>query len=153
MFTYFILIWGIASIFLAFVSIYKIKANKQRCDFTWWWAFPIGAFVWEDALIFGILHFLLALVSLLSKSNMLWVVAFLVFWIIRSAGETLYFFLQQFIVPVHHPHDISAQLTLIRRLFGDISDQKIFILLQVSMQSILVLSLLCLIILLKKVSF
>ncbi len=149
MLTIFIAIWGIIGATLAYISINKIKANKQECDFTWWWGFPIGAFVWEDMLVFGILHALLALISLLSSNTLIWVISFLVFWIVRSAGETLYFFLQQFIVPKHHPHDISAQLQMVRKLFGNISDQKCFILLQVTMQSLLVLSLLSLIYLLK----
>jgi hypothetical protein len=151
MFTIFIALWGTANLILAIKAISKIKQNKSGLDFIWWWAFPSGAFVWEDMLIFGFLHAGLAFVSLLFGNTTLWLISFLVFWIVRSAGETLYFFLQQFIVPKHHPHDINSHFTQVIRMFGPISEQKCFILLQVIMQSILVLSIFGLILVLKNI--
>ncbi|PIR26246.1 MAG: hypothetical protein COV41_01705 [Candidatus Brennerbacteria bacterium CG11_big_fil_rev_8_21_14_0_20_43_10] len=153
MFTLFILIWGVVNLFLAVLSVFKIKRNKEKCDFIYWWGFIVGAFVWEDMLVFNLLHAGIAFVSLLLKNNLGWLVGFLVFWIVRSAGETLYFFLQQFIVPLHHPHNMGKYFGPIRKLFGNISDQKCYILLQAVMQSILVISTMCLIYILKNYSF
>lgn len=153
MFTFFILIWGIANLFLSVFSVFKIRRNKEKCDFIYWWGFVAGAFVWEDMLVLGLLHAGIAFTSLALKNNLVWLVGFLVFWIVRSAGETLYFFLQQFIVPLHHPHNIGGYLGPIRKLFGNISDQKCYIISQVSMQSVLVICTLCLIHILKNYSF
>ncbi|MDP2930642.1 MAG: hypothetical protein Q8N56_03500 [bacterium] len=133
--------------------MFKIRQNKEKCDFIYWWGFIAGAFVWEDMLVLGLLHAGIAFMSLALNNNLVWLVGFLVFWIVRSAGETLYFFLQQFIVPPHHPHNIGGHFGPIRKLFGNISDQKCYIISQVSMQSILVICILCLIYILKNYSF
>lgn len=140
MFMNFVFIWGLVNLFLAIYSILKIKRNKKGCDFIWWWAFPNGSFVWEDMLVFGLLHAGFAFLSLALGNEILWLVFFLIFWIVRSAGETLYFFLQQFIEPKHHPHNLDKHLGPIRKVFGNISQQKCFIMMQVLMQSILVVS-------------
>jgi hypothetical protein len=149
MFTLFILIWGVVNLFLSVFSVLKIRQNKEKRDFIYWWGFIIGAFVWEDMLVFGLLHAALAFTSIVLKNNLIWLVGFLVFWIMRSAGETLYFFLQQFIVPLHHPHNIGGHFGPIRKLFGNISDQKCYIILQAIMQSVLVISILSLIFVLR----
>lgn len=148
MFTIAILAWGILNFSLAIISIFKIRQNEKKLDFIWWWTFFAGAFVWEDMLIFGILHSGLAFFSLFTQNNSYWLLGFIIFWIVRSAGETLYFFLEQFIVPKHHPHEISSHFAPLRRLFGNISDQKAFIIMQVLMQSILIVSIFSLILLL-----
>ncbi|MFA5894280.1 MAG: hypothetical protein WC851_00715 [Candidatus Shapirobacteria bacterium] len=61
---------------------------------------------------------------------------FLVFWLVRSIGETLYFFLEQFIEPKHYPHYIDEHFWLIRRIFGNISYQQCLIIMQVMFQVI-----------------
>jgi len=138
-------LWGITNLFLAIYSISKIKKSTKECNFIWWWALPTGAFVWEDMLVFGFLHFLISAISIYFDNSQIWLIGFLVFWIIRSLGETLYFFLQQFIEPKHHPHEIHNHFMALHRILGDISDQKAFILVQIFMQSITVLSTLALI--------
>ena len=144
-----IAIWGVLNLFLSVFSVQKIRRNKGKCNFIYLWGFVIGAFVWEDMLVLGILHAVIAFISVALNNSILWLVGFLAFWVVRSAGETLYFFLQQFVVPSHHPHNITAHFTVLRRLFGGISDQKCFIILQVSMQAVLTLSLFSLVYILK----
>ena len=151
MFLQLIAIWGILNLVLAVASFYKIRQNPKQCDFIWWWTFLAGAFVWEDMFIFGILHSAIALFGVLTQNTTYWLIGFLVFWIVRSAGETLYFFLQQFIVPKHHPHNISSHFVLLKKFFGNISDQKSFIIMQITMQSILVISIFSLILVLKTI--
>ena len=136
----FVTIWGLVTLALSVISVYKIKKNSAECDYIWWWAFPIGAFVWEDVLVFGLLHAVLAGLALYLRNPEIWLVFFLIFWLIRSAGETLYFFLQQFIQPKHHPHYIDSHFVVLRKVFGNISEQKCFIIMQVTMQTITVLS-------------
>ncbi|RJR26825.1 hypothetical protein C4561_03530 [candidate division WWE3 bacterium] len=126
--------------FLSLFAVSKIRRNSNECEFIWWWAFPIGAFVWEDVFVLGLLHAGMAGLALYLGRPEIWIVFFLIFWLIRSVGETLYFFLQQFIQPRHHPHYIDSHFVVIRKLFGNISEQKCFIIMQVTMQSITVLS-------------
>jgi hypothetical protein len=134
-----ILIFGIANLLLALYAIFKVRLSDNfQVSFIWWWAFLNGSFVWEDMIVFGLLHGTFSLGSFFLGNNLIWIVFFLVFWIVRSAGETLYFFLEQFVVPQHHPHVITEHFTLLRKIFGDISDQKCFIIMQVVQQSILI---------------
>jgi hypothetical protein len=149
MFKIFILLWGAINLLLCVVAYFRVKRNPKNCDFIWWWAFPAGAFVWEDMLVYGFLHFLIVVASLLIGSTKTWLIGFIVFWIVRSAGETLYFFLQQFIVPKFPPHNIEHHLKVLHRFLGNIAEQKSFILLQITMQSILVISICCLILVLR----
>ncbi|OGC68785.1 hypothetical protein A2415_05420 [candidate division WWE3 bacterium RIFOXYC1_FULL_39_7] len=136
-----LIILGSVSLILSVYSIERIKRTPQECQFIIWWAFPLGAFVWEDLLVYGFLHAVLAFFPLFLGKPELWLTFFLIFWVVRSAGETLYQFLQQFILPKHHPHYIDPYLGPLRKIFGNISEQKCFILMQISMQSITVLSL------------
>lgn len=57
---------------------------------------PWGAFVWGDMVVFGTFWFLVSLVVLYLKDWFLFLLTFSIFWAIRSFGETLYWFLQQF---------------------------------------------------------
>lgn len=58
--------------------------------------FLLGAFVWGDTIIFGLFWFIMSLVLLSMKSWVLTQLTFSVFWVVRSLGETIYWFLQQF---------------------------------------------------------
>ena len=136
----FIALWGTFNLIMSLYSIKKIKGNPDKCDFIYGWGLPSGAFVWEDMFIYGLLHALIVLVSVLFGKTVIWIIGFLVFWIVRSLGETLYFFLEQFIVPKHHPHELNSHFKYIRLFFGNISEQKCFILLQICMQSITVIA-------------
>jgi hypothetical protein len=143
MYTFLITIWGLLNAVLSAISVAKIRKNKDKCDFIYWWGFLSGAFVWEDMFVFGILHALLVFVTIVVFQNpIFWLISFLTFWVVRSFGETLYFFLQQFILPQHHPHKISAHFVILKRFFGDISEQKCFILMQITLQSVTVICLL-----------
>lgn len=56
----------------------------------------LGVFVWGDAVVFGAFWAIAAAISILLQDWILfWLVASL-FWVIRSFGETMYWFLQQF---------------------------------------------------------
>lgn len=130
-------IWGIFNVYFFFKSLIMVRKNKLGCDFTYWWSFLTGAFVWEDLFVFSIFHMASVAITLYFRDLKIWVVMYSVFWIVRAAGEVLYFFLQQFIEPKHHPHYINGMFTPIRSIFGDISEQKCFIIMQVSLQVVL----------------
>lgn len=147
-----IAIFGILNFFFAILSVSKIKKTPEYVQFIRKWAFLSGAFVWEDMLAFGTLQFLFALVSIVLDKPVIWIICYLIFWIIRSSGETFYCFLEQFIVPKQYPHNIHDEMEYLRKMFGNISDQKAFILLQVFFQSITIVSTILLILILTKIN-
>lgn len=56
----------------------------------------IGAFVWADAVVFGIFWFVSGLVTIYLKDWILFLLLQSTFWSIRFLGETFYWFNQQF---------------------------------------------------------
>lgn len=128
--------------FLSFLilSFYKIKDSRHTVEFIYHWGWIIGAFVWEDLFIFSLLGFCVTSIVLLTNDIRIGYLSFTVFWIVRSAGETLYFFLEQFTQDKMYPHVLTHHFTALRNIFGDISDQKCYIIMQISFQTILVFS-------------
>ncbi len=134
----FIVFWLILFLFLLPISFIKVRNSKEKYIFIYKWAFFCGAFVWEDLLIFSIFNILLALITLYVNDYRIFILTALSFGVIRTSGETLYYFLQQFIRPNFPPHDIHNHFQAFRHIFGDISDQKYFIMAQVFLQVLLV---------------
>lgn len=58
---------------------------------------PLGAFVWADAVIFGIFFFFVSVLSLILQDFVFFLLIFSVFWTVRSIGESIYWFLEQFV--------------------------------------------------------
>jgi len=58
--------------------------------------FPFGIFVWGDAVILGAFWALTSIVTLLLNDWILFLLIVSVFWLVRSLGETIYWFNQQF---------------------------------------------------------
>lgn len=56
----------------------------------------LGAFVWGDALIFGIFWMIVNAVVYFLSDWLLWLLIISVFWSIRGIGESIYWFNQQF---------------------------------------------------------
>jgi hypothetical protein len=56
----------------------------------------LGAFVWADLVIFGAFWALASGMSLILQDWLLFLLIISLFWLIRSIGETMYWFLQQF---------------------------------------------------------
>lgn len=57
---------------------------------------PLGIFCWGDAVVFGMFWIATSLISLFLNDWYLFCLTVSVFWIIRSLGETIYWFNQQF---------------------------------------------------------
>lgn len=146
-----LLILGFAlfQLFLFHHSYKRVFHSKNKITFIYSWGFIFGAFVWEDLLIFSLFHLAASLITLLSHDLRIGALFICVFWVIRASGETLYFFLQQFIVRKVYPHRISRKMIALKRLLGGISDQKCFIIMQVFQQTIIVTFATLLILLLK----
>ncbi len=64
----------------------------------------IGAFVWADTVVFGLFWSIASFVSIILNSWLLFLLTFSVFWLIRSIGETIYWFNQQFAVRDRNPY-------------------------------------------------
>ncbi len=60
------------------------------------WFLPIGVFVWIDAVVFGLFFAVVTLFCLLFQQWSLFLLIFSVFWTVRSIGEQIYWFLEQF---------------------------------------------------------
>lgn len=134
---------------LTYISYRKIVSYKGKIHFTYTWAALMGGFVWEDVLVFSIYGGISSILTLLFGDYRIGILFFLVFWIVRSAGETLYFFLQQFIEPKHDPHAIDSHFVILRKIFKTLSYQQCLIIMQITFQSIMMLSIVGLIVFLK----
>ncbi|HSW97044.1 MAG TPA: hypothetical protein VLF89_04435 [Candidatus Saccharimonadales bacterium] len=145
----FLIIFALIQLTFFILSLTRIRNSKEHIGFIYSWAFVFGAFVWEDLLVFSFFNFLVILYVLLIKDIRQGLLIFTAFWMIRSAGETLYFFMQQFTQPLHYPHDIHWHFSVMQKLFGKISNQKCFIILQVMFQIVMVLAVSILILLLQ----
>lgn len=88
------------SIFLWGVYQCRIKANSYGIT---WLLFPIGIFVWGDAVVFGLFWAGTSLISLILKDWILFLLIISVFWLVRSIGETIYWFNQQFTTVNRYP--------------------------------------------------
>lgn len=55
-----------------------------------------GSFVWADHVIFGLFWTIATIICLLLNDYLLFVLIVSVFWLVRSVGESMYWFLQQF---------------------------------------------------------
>lgn len=58
--------------------------------------YPLGMYVWGDAVIFGAFWTGAAVASLILSDWILFLLFVSVFWLVRSVGETIYWFNQQF---------------------------------------------------------
>lgn len=66
-----------------------------------------GSFVWADAVVFSIFWFLSALIGLFHGTTVFLLILSL-FWTIRSLGETIYWFNQQFSTIERNPPESLA---------------------------------------------
>ncbi len=71
------------------------------------WFLPIGSFVWTDAIVFGLFFFLVSIFSIITNQFILFLLIVSIFWTVRSIGEQVYWFLEQF-APKHRnaPHTL-----------------------------------------------
>jgi len=65
--------------------------------------FPLGIFVWGDAVIWGLFWVLVSLFSIFLKDWLLFLLIISVFWLVRSLGEIIYWINQQFSPIIRNP--------------------------------------------------
>ena len=149
MFPLLLIIFALFNIYLLIAAFFHIRQNHDRFDFIINRGFLAGIFVWEDALLIS-LYNLVAIAISFTLQDFRWLItAYLVFWLVRGTGETIYYMLQQFIQEKSYPHDENHEHPFWKLIFGDISPQKHFVLTQISVQMITAVSLLLMIMLFK----
>lgn len=84
--------FGLAISFKGFWETYKHKNAYRETPYL----YPLSIYVWGDALVFGIFLGGAALVSIILSDWILFLLIASLFWLVRSIGETIYWFNQQF---------------------------------------------------------
>lgn len=127
--------WGIFGLVGSFIGFVKCKYKKDQLG--WDGIFTIyGAFVWADIVIFGIFWAITSLVTLLINNWVLFPFVLSVFWVVRSLGETIYWFNQQFSTVVRYSPE---KIPWLAKIFHD--NYTIWFVFQICMQCITVASL------------
>lgn len=91
------IVLAILALISIFVWIVSIRRCRRSNAFTETPLLSIlGIFVWGDALIFAPFWLLVAGVGIFLQDWYLVVLTFSLFWLVRSIGETIYWFNQQF---------------------------------------------------------
>lgn len=93
------IIWGLYSLVALSEGLRQVVGKNNPYGICKKFHF-IGAFVYVDAVIFGIFFILVSAVTLFFHDFVLFLLAISVFWTIRSIGEQMYWFMEQF--AVHH---------------------------------------------------
>ncbi len=90
-----IIVYGLFSLIGAIKGF--IESNKNKNAFGSSGIFNIiGAFVWGNAVVFGIFWTLVSIITFLLKDWILFLLTISIFWVIRGSGETIYWLNQQF---------------------------------------------------------
>ncbi|MCR4264185.1 MAG: hypothetical protein NUV98_05720, partial [Candidatus Roizmanbacteria bacterium] len=99
-----------------------------------------GAFVYGDMVVFGVFWFFIGVVTLVLHDWLLFLLAQSLFWVVRSIGETIYWFNEQFSTKNrNHPASLPG--------FHIFNDDSIWYVYQIIAQLITVISLIATIVL------
>jgi hypothetical protein len=90
-----VLIYGLINLLVFLKGFYETKYRKNAYGVTRP-LYILGMFVWGDAVIFGLFWAFSSLIALYLKDWYLFLLIVSVFWVVRSLGETIYWFNQQF---------------------------------------------------------
>ncbi len=87
--------YAVSSFLIFLKGFYESKYKKNAYGLTRPLLF-FGVFVWGDAVVFGLFWTLSSFIAWMFKDWYLFLLIVSVFWVIRSLGETIYWFNQQF---------------------------------------------------------
>lgn len=92
---YFLFFFALSGFLSSLYGVWRCKHKKDNLGLVG--PFIIfGAFVWADLVIFGFFWTLFSLTCLFIADWTLFLLGLSIFWLIRSFGETIYWFNQQF---------------------------------------------------------
>jgi len=90
-----VLLFGVVNLAVCIKGFYESSRRKNSYGLTYA-LFPLGMFVWGDAVIFGLFWAGVSAAALVLEDWILFWMVFSLFWVVRSVGETIYWFNQQF---------------------------------------------------------
>lgn len=93
-------LFGFGAVLLWIKSIYEVIKKKNPYG-VGQYGLIYGGFVFADYLVFGAFFAIMSIFSLIMGDFVLFLLILSVFWLVRSIGEALYWFLQQFSSLVH----------------------------------------------------
>lgn len=77
-------------------ALHKVKNKKEAYGRVPQLLVITGSFVWADHVIFGAFWTLATIAAIALNDQILFALIYSVFWLVRSVGESMYWFLQQF---------------------------------------------------------
>lgn len=92
---YFLAAFVIINLLLSAKGFYESAKKKNAYGEVFIFG-PLGIFVWGDAVVFGLFWAGSAIASLVLGDWILFLLIASLFWVVRSLGETIYWFNQQF---------------------------------------------------------
>lgn len=90
-----VVLWGFLGLAISLAGFYQCRSRRKAYGATPL-LLPFGSFVWGDAAIFGLFWLAAALVCFLLGDWLLFLLITSLFWVVRSLGEMIYWFNQQF---------------------------------------------------------
>lgn len=126
-------------------SVLKVQKGKSLQSI--WLPLEIqGSFVWADGIVFGPFWIIASLIFIFANPDIKWFyLFFLIFWAVRSAGEIIYWFLNQFT-----PRKIqSVSFKSLNRIFNN--DYVTSFIFQIWWQCILILAIFGIAVLIKRI--
>ena len=90
-----VFLYGLLNLFLFIKGYYESKYKKNAYGLTPHLLF-LGIIAWGDAVVFGPFWIISSAISILLRDWYLFLLIVSVFWVVRSLGETIYWFNQQF---------------------------------------------------------
>ncbi|HEX6977020.1 MAG TPA: hypothetical protein VF185_01495 [Patescibacteria group bacterium] len=90
-----VIIYGLFSAFCFLKSLHNTKDKNNSFGLAFL-IYPIGGFVWADGVVFGLFWTIVSAFLLYLNSWILFLLTLSIFWLVRSVGETIYWFNQQF---------------------------------------------------------
>lgn len=88
--------YGLIALIAFITSFRACYYHKKPFEETPLYGFLFTGFVRGDNVVFGLFWFIVSTASLILQDWTLFLLILSVFWLVRSIGETLYWFLQQF---------------------------------------------------------
>lgn len=90
----FILIWGLYALTGLICGVFSSSRGKTNGLTPQY--LPLGAFVWADAVVFGLFWVIVSVFTFLFQDGLLFLLIMSVFWGVRSLGEIIYWLNEQF---------------------------------------------------------
>lgn len=91
----YLLLFTLISLLVFAKSLHETKQKQNPFGLTPF-LLPLGIFVWADGVIIGLFWIISSFVAYLLKDSLLFIFLFSLFWLVRSAGEAIYWLNQQF---------------------------------------------------------